>query len=224
VFAAARAEGQAGLAGVSYANPNRIAKHRSPCYIIPMTALQKTYPVSVAEYLADEELSDVRHEYVGGSVHAMAGGNNRHGAISTNALLALGPQLRGKPCRPYNSDTRVRIEFPDHTRFYYPDAMVVCRPNPPTDHFHEQPVLVAEVFSESTRRIDLGEKRDAYLTISSLKVLLLVEPDTPEVIVHRRKPDGGFAVEIYRGLDAVIPLPEIDAALPLADLYERVDG
>lgn len=33
--------------------------------------------------------------------------------------------LRGKSCRPYNSDTRIRIEYPDHTRFYYPDAMVV---------------------------------------------------------------------------------------------------
>jgi hypothetical protein len=31
-------------------------------------------------------------------------------------------------------------------------------------------------------------------------------------------------VEIFAGLDAVIPLPEIEAELPLADLYERIDG
>lgn len=70
----------------------------------------------------------------------------------------------------------------------------------------------------------MGEKRDAYLTIPSLKVLLFVEPEQPLVILHRRnKPEGGFAIESHAGLDAVIPLPEIDAALPLAALYERVE-
>ena len=55
----------------------------------------------------------------------------------------LGAQLRGKSCRPFNSDTKVRIEYPDHTRFYYPDALVVCQPNPPTDHFQDQPVVIS---------------------------------------------------------------------------------
>ena len=68
----------------------------------------------------------------------------------------------------------------------------------------------------------MGEKRDAYLTIPSLKVLIFVESETPDVIVHRRKSEGGFAVEAHSGLDADIPLPEIDASLPLAELYEQV--
>ena len=73
-----------------------------------------------------------------------------------------------------------------------------------------------EVLSDSTRRTDLGEKRDAYLNIPSLKALLLIEPETPLVTVHRRQPEGGFASECHRGLDAVVPLP-------LAALYERSD-
>lgn len=180
--------------------------------------------LSVAEYLAGEEQSEIKHEYLGGTVHAMAGSNNRHSAISTNALLALGTRLRGKPCRTFNSDAKVRIELPDHTRFYYPDAMVVCQPNPPTDHFQDQPVVVIEVLSDSTRRTDLGEKRDAYLAIPSLKVLIFVELDSPEVLVHRRKPEGGFAVELHSGLDSILPLPEISAELPLAELYENTGG
>jgi Uma2 family endonuclease len=187
-----------------------------------MTALKQPNSITIAEYLAGEELSDVKHEYLGGAVHAMAGASNQHNSISTNALGSLGAQLRGKSCRPFNSDTKVRIEYPDHTRFYYPDALVVCHSNPATDHFQEQPVVIIEVLSDSTRRTDLGEKRDAYLTISSLKVLVFVESETPAVIVHRRKSEGGFAVEAHSGLDAVIPLPEIDASLPLAELYEQV--
>ncbi|MEK7952731.1 Uma2 family endonuclease [Luteolibacter soli] len=188
-----------------------------------MTALAKASPLSIADYLAGEEVSDVKHEYIGGTVHAMAGATNRHNVIATDALVLLAVQLRGKPCQPFNGDTKVRIEFPDHTRFYYPDAMVVCHPNPATDHFQDQPVVVIEVLSESTRRADLGEKRDAYLTVSSLKVLLLVEPDGASVTAYRRRSEGGFAVEHYDGLEAAVPLPEIEASLPLAELYARAE-
>jgi Uma2 family endonuclease len=188
-----------------------------------MTALEHPRLISVEDYLAGEETSDVKHEYLGGTVHAMAGVTNRHNDIGFNSLLSIGGQLRGKPCKPCNSDVKVRIEFPDHTRFYYPDAMVVCHSNPPTDHFQDLPIVIIEVLSDSTRRADLGEKRDAYLTLPSLKVLIFVEPEKPFVSLHRREPGGGFAIEHHVGLDAVVPLPEIDASLALADLYDRVE-
>jgi Uma2 family endonuclease len=121
------------------------------------------------------------------------------------------------------SDTKVRIEFPDHTRFYYPDVIVVCQTNPDTEHFQTQPVVIIEVLSESTRRTDLGEKRDAYLTIPSLKALLLVETDNRSVTIHRRAAEGGFVIERHTGTDAMIPLPEIGADLALKDICERVD-
>jgi len=188
-----------------------------------MTALKQPTSFTIAEYLAGEELSDGKHEYLGGTVHAMAGASNQHHAIAVNALLSLGSQLRGKSCRPFNSHTKVRVEYPDHTRFYYPDALVVCHSNPSTDHFQDRPMVIIEVLSDSTRRTDLGEKRDAYLTIPSLKVLVIAESEAPAAILHRRKSEGGFAVEAHSGLDAVVPLPEIDASLPLAELYEQVE-
>ncbi len=188
-----------------------------------MTALKHPHRLNIAEYLLGEELSEVKHEYLGGSAHAMAGGTNQHSSIAVNALLSLGTQLRGKSCRPFNSDTKVRIEYPDHTRFYYPDALVVCHSNPSSDHFQDRPVVIIEVLSDSTRRTDLGEKRDAYLTIPSLKVLLFVDSATPTATLHRRKPEGGFAIETHSGLAAIIPLPEIEASLPLAELYEQVE-
>lgn len=187
-----------------------------------MTALDKIWPISVAGYLAGEEVSDEKHEFVQGFAFALPSRTNLHNTIAGNALGVLHAQLRGKPCQPFNGDTKVRIEFPDHTRFYYPDAMVVCHPNPGTDHFQDQPVVVIEVLSDATRRTDLGEKRDAYLTISSLKALLLVEPDTSSVTVYRRRAEGGFAVEHHAGSEDVIPLPEVGALLPLANLYDRV--
>jgi len=122
-----------------------------------MTAARPLELVSVDDYLAGELVSDVKHEYSGGYVYALAGARNIHNRVATNWALAVGQRLRGKPCEPFNSDTKVRIEFPTHTRFYYPDGMVVCEPNPADDTFQDRPVVIAEVVSESTRRIDENE-------------------------------------------------------------------
>jgi Uma2 family endonuclease len=100
--------------------------------------------------------------------------------------------------------------------------MVVCDPNPAEDTFQDNPVVIAEVISETTRRTDEGEKRDAYLTIPTLTAYLLIETDCPRVVVHRRT-DQGFVAEVYEGTDAVVPLEAIEAELTLAELYERVE-
>jgi len=188
-----------------------------------MTAVKQPDFISVQDYLAGEIISDTKHEYLGGTVHLMAGATIRHNNIAGNCFASLHASLKGNPCQPFNSDTKVRIEFPDHTRLYYPDAMVVCQSNPDSDHFQNQPVVIVEVLSDSTRRTDLGEKRDAYLTIPSLKVLLFVEPDSPSVTLYRRMEEGGFTTERHTGLDAAIHLSEIGTRLALADLYERVE-
>jgi Uma2 family endonuclease len=186
-----------------------------------MTAAKKLGLISVDEYLAGELASPAKHEYLGGVVYAMAGATNAHNAIASNILIALGSRLRGRPCRAFNSDTKIRVRLPAHTRFYYPDVSVICRPNPPTDSFQDDPVVLVEVISGSTRRLDEGEKRDAYLTIGSLSVLLLVEQNSPAILVYRRQ-DQGFVREAYEGFEAVVPLDEAGVILPLAEVYEAI--
>src|SRR5439155_618350 len=108
-------------------------------------------------------VSPIKHEYLGGVVYAMAGARNAHNLIATNALVALGARLRGKGCRPFNSDTKVRVRLPTQVRFYYPAVSVVCRPNPLTDSFQDEPAVLVEILSRKTHRIDMVEKKDAYL-------------------------------------------------------------
>lgn len=178
--------------------------------------------VSIENYLATELESPVKHEYIGGVLYAMSGGRNVHGIISSNITIALGSRLPVGPCQAMNSDVKIRIRLPGHTRFYYPDASVICRPNPQDDLYQDQPALVAEVLSDSSRRTDQHEKKEAYLSISSLDLYLLVEPETPAVVVYRRT-DNGFLREEWQGLDAVIPMPELGVELPLAEVYRRVN-
>jgi Uma2 family endonuclease len=187
-----------------------------------MSAALKWDLVSVDDYLAGELVSPIKHEFVGGVIYAMAGARNAHNLIATNTAGTLHARLRGKRCRAFNSDTKIRLRLPTHVRFYYPDTSIICRPNPQNDSFQDEPAVIVEVLSKSTRRIDEGEKKDAYLTIQSLSAYLLVESETPAAIVFRRT-ESGFVREVYQGLDAVIPLPEIEIELTLADVYEAVE-
>jgi Uma2 family endonuclease len=175
--------------------------------------------VSVPTYLAGEAVAGERHEYVGGLVHPVPGGSNAHNQIASNGLIALGSRLRGHSCRAFNSDTKIRLRLPFQVRFYYPDVSVVCRPNPQSDAFQDEPAVIVEVASPETWRIDSGEKLEAYTTLPSLSVYLLVEQAAPRVVAYRRS-DGGFVREVYAGLSAVVPLPEIGCDLPLAEIYD----
>lgn len=186
-----------------------------------MSAAKKLNLISVDDYLAGELISPVKHEYLGGFVYAMAGARNAHNLVGGNCFAYLHQRLRGKRCRPYNSDTKIRVRLPNQVRFYYPEVSVICRPNPPSDSFQDEPAVIVEVLSRKTRRIDEGEKKDFYLTIPSLCAYVLVEQEFAAAYVYRRT-EQGFVREVYEGLDAVIPLPEIETELPLAEIYDGV--
>jgi Uma2 family endonuclease len=184
-----------------------------------MNAAKRKARLSVEDYLAGELISPVKHEYLDGLVYAMAGARFGHNLIASNIIGALFSRLRGRPCRPLNSDSRIRIRSKNQTRFYYCDASVVCRPNEHDDTFQDEPVVIFEVLSQSARRVDEGEKKDAYLTIPSLRVYVLVEQTSVTITAFRRT-DGDFIPEVWEELDSVLPLPEVGAELPLSEVYD----
>jgi len=179
-------------------------------------------PISVRDYLQGEAKAKRKHEFVDGVVYAMAGGTVTHSRVASNTTGLLFAQLRGHRCEVFNSDIKIRVRLSRGTRFYYPDVSVVCQPNPPEDSFHDKPIVIVEVVSESTRRVDEYEKREAYLTIDSLCVYLLIEQSSAAALVYRRG-DSGFDRERYLGVDAIIPLPEIDCQLALTESYQNVE-
>lgn len=185
-----------------------------------MSIAQRHAPlISPEEFLAGEELSDVKHEYLNGVVHAMAGGKGRHSLLGVNLVVALHAGLRGKKCRAYNSDMLVRVQRGDDLRLYYPDAMIICRQAPLEQHYQEEPAVIFEVLSPSTARTDQGEKRAAYLTIPTLEAYVLVDGEQRAVTVWRRI-SGRFTSEYYTELEETIHFESGDCDLRLADIYE----
>lgn len=187
-----------------------------------MSTARQKHLISVTDYLEGELTSPTKHEFVEGVVCAMAGATGTHNRIATNATGAMYSQLRGQRFQVFNSDLKIRIRQSHSTRFYYPDLSVACQLNPGEEAFQDNPVVIVEVISESTRRVDEYEKRLAYLSINALCVYILLESNTVAAVVYRRA-DEGFERESYEGTDATIPLPEIHCSMSLAEVYTQVE-
>jgi len=178
--------------------------------------------ISPEDYLVREEQAVRKHEYVDGRIYLRGDCPNGHNRIAGNFLARLYGRLRGTPFEVWNSNTKVRIRLPTHTRFYYPDGIVVRNSNGPDDVYQDWPVVVAEVLSPSTRRIDSCEKRDGYLMIPTLTDYLLIDWREPVVEVYHRT-TSGFVRMVVNGIESSIPLDSLGTTLPLAELYERID-
>ncbi|HRI12987.1 MAG TPA: Uma2 family endonuclease [Verrucomicrobiota bacterium] len=174
--------------------------------------------MSVAEYLSGEEQSEVRHEYIGGSVYAMAGGSEEHCTITGNLFAALHAHLRGQRCRAFVADMKVRLVLRGEEVFYYPDVVVACDPRDTDRYFKRYPQVLIEVLSDSTERIDRREKRWSYLQMESLEEYVLVAQDYWEVTVYRRGHE--WAPEILASPDSVLTLPSLEFSVPLSAIYE----
>jgi Uma2 family endonuclease len=175
--------------------------------------------ISVEDYLEGERVSEVRHEYVGGHVYAMAGASDDHNRIVTNICGELRERLRGKRCEPFMAD--MKLKMPESEAFYYPDVLVACDPSDNATYFRERPTVVFEVLSPDTERTDQREKRFAYSLIPSLKVYVIVAQDKRQLTVLRRGRAGPWKAEIVEGRNATLKLPELKLEIPLARLYER---
>lgn len=175
--------------------------------------------LSVDEYLAGEPASEIRHEFVDGEVHAMAGAGETHNLIAGNVFSLLHGAARGGPCRVFISDMRVRVAA--WNAFYYPDILVACEPSDTQPYFKESPCLIVEVLSPSTEGIDRREKLLAYRTLASLREYVLIAQDKRRVEVYRHAADGAWSLEIL-GEGDPLHLHCVSASLSLDEVYEDV--
>ncbi len=185
-----------------------------------MSALPASKPkLSTEAYLQGEKLSLVRHEFVGGETYAMAGSSEEHNLICLNIASALRQHLRGKNCKVFIHDIKVRIWL-NQDHFYYPDIMVSCDPTDNDRYFKHRPKVIVEVLSDTTRRIDEQEKLLAYLRIESLEEYVLVEQSAMEIAVFRRS--QAWTRETISGEAATLHLASLDFTMPLPEVYEGI--
>jgi Uma2 family endonuclease len=200
-----------------------------------MSSQPKTY-LTPEEYLAIERQAETKSEYFNGEMFplrgmgkphdafAMVGASRKHNIITANIIVALGQQLRDKPCELYPSDMRVRV--PETGLYTYPDVVVACgEPNFEDDYFDTllNPILIVEVLSPSTASYDRIKKFGYYRTIDSLSEYLLIAQDLYKVEQYVKQHDGRWLLSDISSLEAKVELVSIQCTLNLSDVYSKVE-
>jgi Uma2 family endonuclease len=184
-----------------------------------MAVSDPTRRLSESQYLALERAAEFKSEFYDGEMFAMAGGSPRHCLIASNLIRELGNRLRGRPCVVFTSDLRIKVEATG--LFTYPDVSVVCGPLksvPGTDDTLTNPVLLVEVFSDSTEGYDRGKKSEHYRQIPSLREYLLVSQKEPHVELFARQ-ENQWVLREVSGLEGTIELPGLEIVLALSEIY-----
>ncbi len=191
-----------------------------------MVAQPKTPTFTVAEYLAMEDASDTKHEYLDGYIYAMAGGTPDHATLGAQVVTELVVALRGNPRRVYDSDVRVQLS---PTRYVYPDAAVSCderdRRGGQDKEIH-YPCLIAEALSDSTAANDRGDKFAAYRAVETIQDYLLINQHRIEVEhYHRRADDTDDDAWDYRahGPGDRIAIDNLSITISVDNIYDKID-
>lgn len=176
-----------------------------------------------AEYLAFEQSSATKHEWIDGVVYAMSGGSPEHSRLQARVIVALTVALAGKPCAPFTSDLRVFVSAAN--RSTYPDVTVICdkvQPSENDPHAATNPTVLVEVLSPNSEADDRGEKWALYQRIPSLQHYVLVSQHRPRVEVYSRTDLGWHYAEWLPG--ASFELAAVGASIAVDDIYAGALG
>ncbi|GAB4341734.1 MAG: Uma2 family endonuclease [Cyanophyceae cyanobacterium] len=155
--------------------------------------------LSVADYLALEATSPIKHEYWDGYLVAMAGASDAHLAIAGNLFAALLGHIT-PPCRVYMADMRLNIA--NKNRYFYPDLLITCDSRdviitPENNYAKQFPKLIVEVLSETTEARDRGSKFFDYQRIEGLEEYVLINTNCQRVECFRRSTREDWILTAY---------------------------
>ena len=205
-----------------------------------MSSTQQNQIISVEQYLNDEPKREKRHELINGKLHARTDASINHQRICGNFICLFGNHLEATKCDTFGSNMKVNVD----SNFFYPDVAVDCSFDEQTPYYSKTPIIIVEVLSGSTARIDRTIKRLSYINIASLKEYVLIEQDFVYVEVMRKndewakrnKSEGrsfsSSEVEEWTSdrrsshyfLGDEVYFESIDLTLSVADIYARVNN
>jgi Uma2 family endonuclease len=167
------------------------------------------------QFFAWAQARDGRYEFDGCGPVAMTGGSINHNRITLNLHRALFSRLQGSGCETFGPDAGVST-IGDTVR--YPDAVATCSPVDGGTHLIPNPVVVFEVVSPSSGRMDRIVKVREYRTVGSIRRYVILESLSIALTVLWRKDAGDWTLTTLVAGD-MMPVPELGTEIPLAELY-----
>jgi Uma2 family endonuclease len=190
----------------------RIASNLTWCYTRAMTALG-TKTMTEAEYLEFERTSETRHEFVDGTLVAMAGETLKHDNLVLNVIEALRPKARAKKCHLHATNVQTRVK---DVRYRYPDIVISCE-QISNERLLEHPCFILEVLSDSTADTDHGAKLEEYTALPSMQRYAIVSQHIRQVLLYKRLENlWTFEVIVDAG---TLEIPCLETTLSLDEIY-----
>lgn len=174
--------------------------------------------MSREEYRRWAEHQPKRHELVHGEVIQMAAGRVAHARIKAQiwSIFRREVKAQGLQCEALPDGMTVEVG-PDTD--YEPDAMINCGPRlDDEDIATPNPVVVVEVLSPSTRRVDAGAKLADYFKVASIQHYLIVRTRPQEIIHNRRLALDQIETRVIS--DGVLRLDPPGLDLSVAEVFD----
>lgn len=181
-----------------------------------MTVLAKPR-MTVDEYLAWAQGQAGRYELHRGQVYNMSPENAGHAEIKFAIHRAFFAAIRAAklPCHVLPDGMTVRI---DQTTAYEPDAVVYSGEKLSRSAVEvPNPMIVGEVLSPSTRRVDVSIKLAGYFRLPSIAHYLIVDPNEPMIVHHARGGGGDIVTTVVT--DGMIVLDPPGLEIAVKDIY-----
>ncbi len=180
---------------------------------------------TLEEYLELDHNSEEKIEFWDGHIFTLAGASVSHNQIQVNAIIALGNKLRGKGCRVFPSDMRLKI--PTYSPYRYADLSALCG-SPIIEKLGKQemlanPSLIVEILSDSTESFDRSFKFTYYKSIESFTEYILIAQDRPHVTQFIKQDENNWLNREFNSLQDKFHLASLDCELELSELYQDVE-
>ncbi len=173
---------------------------------------------TVEEYIQHEWEAQVRSEFINGQLFEIPGEKDINNNIALKMAFLFMQFLSERGYQIYAHDIKVKI-FGEN-KYYYPDVFITKEIKTESNKYiKSEPVLIAEVVSETTQVNDYVDKYIDYTKIPSLHYYIIVEPETALITCYRRGINPEWITSKYTRMEDIIRLDELDISFQLKQVY-----
>jgi len=178
-------------------------------------------PMTIDEFFDWTETQERRYELVEGVACMMTMVKRGHSLIAGNIVAALRTQIDLDAYFIHQGDFALPTG-PASVR--YADVMVERRGGSVEDRATDSAVVLVEILSESTKRVDFGAKAREYMRLPSLECYLIVDQHRREAWLWARDAAGHWpdAALHLTAPDAQFRLEAVACTLGFDDVYRDV--
>ena len=177
-------------------------------------------PMTREAFLDWAERQELPYEFDGVGPVPMNGGSFVHFAIATRIAGVLNKALEGRLFEAVSAGFGVATS---DNRVRFPDVVVIRSPCDLKARLAPYPLIVFELSSPTSVRIDRYVKAREYAGVPSILRFVILEQDSIDATIMSRTDGSAPWDTILLSRGEVLPLPEIGLEIPLDALYQGLD-